>query len=223
MSGYLQRLVSTAAGRGESLHPRTGSIYSGPWEETDYPSVSEETETTAVSQPRAESHEPLQEIEPSEQKRSIAARALYVPLFAKPIAIARPPEEAPLPAPATPRLHARSEALRIEGAPESPRRGVTPAAEVEPEAPEARAVDGAFLSSLRPGRVHESRANVAASSAARQGRHAGPVERQPDEIQIHIGRIEVTAMLPPVPRGPKASDRGLSLDAYLNRRNGRAK
>ncbi len=28
MSGYLQRLVDTAAGRGEAVHPRTGSIFS---------------------------------------------------------------------------------------------------------------------------------------------------------------------------------------------------
>lgn len=47
-------------------------------------------------------------------------------------------------------------------------------------------------------------------------------ERQPDEIQIHIGRIEVTAVpAPPAQRAPKAPDKGISLDAYLERRNGR--
>jgi hypothetical protein len=48
-------------------------------------------------------------------------------------------------------------------------------------------------------------------------------EREPDEIQIHIGRIEVTAVQPPAPRAPKPPDKAISLDAYLERRNGRAR
>ena len=48
-------------------------------------------------------------------------------------------------------------------------------------------------------------------------------EREPDEIQIHIGRIEVTAVQPPAPRAPKGPDKAISLDAYLERRNGRAR
>jgi hypothetical protein len=45
----------------------------------------------------------------------------------------------------------------------------------------------------------------------------------PDEIQINIGRIEVIAVPPPAPRpAPAPARKGLSLDEYLSRGNGRA-
>ena len=46
--------------------------------------------------------------------------------------------------------------------------------------------------------------------------------QQPDNVEIHIGRIEVVAVPAPAPR-PAASPahKGLSLDEYLSRRNGR--
>jgi hypothetical protein len=49
-----------------------------------------------------------------------------------------------------------------------------------------------------------------------------PPEREPDEIQIHIGRIEVTAVPPPPARpAAKPTRTTLSLDDYLKRRHGR--
>lgn len=47
--------------------------------------------------------------------------------------------------------------------------------------------------------------------------------REPDEIQIHIGRIEVTAAPPPPPRAPapKAQRKAPSLAEYLGRNKGR--
>ena len=53
---------------------------------------------------------------------------------------------------------------------------------------------------------------------------AGPAERQrePDEVHVHIGRIEITAVQPPAP-AKRASRKGqapLSLDDYLARRKG---
>jgi len=53
-------------------------------------------------------------------------------------------------------------------------------------------------------------------------RHAAKPERQPDEIQIHIGRIEVTAA-PPAPQRPeiKPANKSPDLGEYLKRRHGR--
>jgi hypothetical protein len=69
--------------------------------------------------------------------------------------------------------------------------------------------------------------NAAAPLAGRRPPPREPrapqAERQPDEIQIHIGRIEVTAVPPPPPRVPRPPDRSLSLDDYLRRRSGRTK
>jgi len=47
-------------------------------------------------------------------------------------------------------------------------------------------------------------------------------EREPDEIQIHIGRIEVTAVSQAAARAPvKPAHKALSLEEYLKRRDGR--
>ncbi|WP_275630165.1 hypothetical protein [Pseudomonas sp. 273] len=51
---------------------------------------------------------------------------------------------------------------------------------------------------------------------------AEPVPRQPDEVHIHIGRIEVTAIQETAParREARKGPPPLSLDDYLARRNG---
>jgi hypothetical protein len=46
-----------------------------------------------------------------------------------------------------------------------------------------------------------------------------PTRSEPDDIQIHIGRIEVIAAPPPAPRAPAApASRSTKLDDYLNGR-----
>jgi len=66
------------------------------------------------------------------------------------------------------------------------------------------------------------------SARAQQGRQSSQVQtrstsQQADDIQIHIGRIEVVAVPQAAPRSAAAPARkGLSLDEYLSRRNGRA-
>jgi len=51
-------------------------------------------------------------------------------------------------------------------------------------------------------------------------RGATPPPRGSDEIQINIGRIEVTAM-PPAARPAPPKSKSLNLEEYLRRRNGR--
>ena len=54
--------------------------------------------------------------------------------------------------------------------------------------------------------------------------YRGRPEREPDEIQIHIGRIEVVAVPPPAAvREAKPTHKSLSLDDYLKRGNGSAR
>jgi hypothetical protein len=49
-----------------------------------------------------------------------------------------------------------------------------------------------------------------------------PAQREPDEIHIHIGRIEVAAIAEPAPRPAAAqARRSVNLDEYLRRSNGR--
>jgi hypothetical protein len=60
-------------------------------------------------------------------------------------------------------------------------------------------------------------------SAARNDRGQRTPQPHADEIQIHIGRIEVIATPPPAPRVvPTPARRSQSLDEYLRRSNGRA-
>lgn len=69
-------------------------------------------------------------------------------------------------------------------------------------------------------------ANPARTAADRERSRASGVPaapHEPDEINIHIGRIEVTAAQPPPPRpaAPKPHRKAPSLDEYLRRRGGR--
>ena len=57
MSGYLQRLVNAAAGGGDAVHPRTGSIFSPRAEEMPAPvHASEETEHAPLPPPPLARH-----------------------------------------------------------------------------------------------------------------------------------------------------------------------
>jgi len=67
-------------------------------------------------------------------------------------------------------------------------------------------------------------ASAAGRLAARDLPNRTPTHGQePEEIRIHIGRIEVTAAPPaPVRAAPKPAHKSLDLGAYLKRRGGRA-
>jgi hypothetical protein len=54
-------------------------------------------------------------------------------------------------------------------------------------------------------------------------RRAAASRSEPDEIQIHIGRIEVTAVPQALPRpAPAPPSKSINLDEYLKRGRGRA-
>lgn len=78
-----------------------------------------------------------------------------------------------------------------------------------------------------PGAAQPSDAGTAQTGRTGRGAVPAPVPERvaqvtPDEIQIHIGRIEVIATPPPAPRvAPAPARKSMSLDEYLNRRDGR--
>jgi hypothetical protein len=83
------------------------------------------------------------------------------------------------------------------------------------------------LMAERAPRTEERSSNPFPTGAQRAERRdfsgrAEKPERQPDEIQIHIGRIEVTAA-PPAPTRPeiKPANKSPNLGEYLKRRHGR--
>jgi hypothetical protein len=104
------------------------------------------------------------------------------------------------------------------GAVASSRRGVADLAQALSAA--ARLTPAVGANTLRLRRVDLGMADQPARGIRR------PRDRLPekDDIQIHIGRIEVTAIQPAPPRPPPAAParRAPSLDEYLKRRNGRA-
>jgi hypothetical protein len=72
----------------------------------------------------------------------------------------------------------------------------------------------------RAGKTSTSESSLRAQADLTRSTGLGPAP--PDEIQIHIGRIEVTAVPPPARRPVKPQRHEISLDAYLKRRDGRA-
>jgi hypothetical protein len=87
--------------------------------------------------------------------------------------------------------------------------------------------------------VQSSREVLVREAAAREGRtwqpaparrqaqsasalSSAPASRGPDEIQINIGRIEVTAVTQAAPRPAPPARKSLDLGEYLKRRDGRA-
>jgi hypothetical protein len=227
MSGYLQRLVDTAAGRADSVHPRTGSIFSPREEERRGPLQGwDETEQTTLAHPQPHQHAAPLPLESSEPPRGVTPRSGHAPLLprstapdshaaahASPYSIAR---HDPAGDPVDP-LDDRSS----DSGAERRTRPVTDNGDVYVTlpAPESRRAGDTFRPVMKPPRASEA---IVVAPGARQP-YGAQGAQQADDIQIHIGRIEVLAVPPPAPRAPKAPDRSLSLDAYLNRRDGRAK
>jgi hypothetical protein len=220
VSGYLQRLVYGTAGGAGSVYPRTGSIFSVPHDDVFVPVPRVENSETVAAAPRRDQPTPPTEVTHVEPPRGATRESAYVPLLppaeapAGDAAPSRPPASPPVLSGAVEPIAAR--VLQ----PGEPRQ--RDAATDTPIAPQLhpRASDAV------PALTNGSRTGAAAAPSVEprrlsRNRQADRGERQPDDIQIHIGRIEVVAVAPPPPRVPKAPDRSLSLDEYLSRRDRR--
>jgi hypothetical protein len=218
MSGYLQRLVN-AAGGGDTVHPRTGSIFSPRVGETPAPAQDrEDIEQAARPRPRAASPHG----EPADPPERVTRESRPTPLFPAAVdAPAAPTLEHAPPLGRTALPDAVEAAEHADERPWEPQR--QPGDDHLTNRPLVRDTAEASPVFAPPSRGREPRPRSAPPRRLRTDRDAGQRERQADDIQIHIGRIEVIALPPPAPRAPKAPDRSVSLEAYLSRRDGRPK
>jgi hypothetical protein len=224
MSGYLQRLVNTGAGRADSVHPRTGSVFSPRAAEVAIPgAVAEEPDAMAIAPPRARGPVPPLPLDRAETAPTPVADSPYVPLVSNPVAPRHSTETNSPSSRAAPGPSVPSTAAPDDSRADASRRRATPIHPIDEGTPIARSDRHAFRPVAGPKIVVESRRHSAPSVDRPHEWRGGHVDRRPDDIQIHIGRIEVTAVTPPAPRPSKIPDRTPSLDEYLNRGHGRAR
>lgn len=210
MSGYLQRLVHTASRPAATVHPFTGSMFAAAREKAPDSLASEEFVSAAKPLTPAAGPIPQSGTKP-DSPRSPAASMEYRPIA--PVSVTR--------------VEARLTTADSAGVRGEPAVAPAPSAALlagsELESGEPRTMLGRIFTPLLDDDVAaEPVVAIPVASASRHDFHAtrGPdaLQRESEDIQIHIGRIEVTAMQPPAPRAPKSPDRGPSLDAYLKRR-----
>jgi hypothetical protein len=240
MTGYLQRLVRTATQpAAESVHPWTGSVFSPGRPET-YALAEESKESVPTASP-VQSRGTVSFESPQRSPAPAVARITqsssnYTPLVSE----VEPPPARGIPV-WTKQHTSRKSSIINATAPEI-------VIETEEEFPEKRASAPGELTTPpsvswtssaesaehslmgikpNPGAPKEAfRTTTRPLRPAYQtqdARSASGAGRQADDIQIHIGRIEVTAVPPPAPRVVKPPEKGPSLDAYLKRREGRAR
>jgi hypothetical protein len=237
MSGYLQRLMRTVTNPAESVHPWAGSIFAAV-DRGDFNVVqteelapaaaareSSEVMSPASAQYSSQPSVPTQASLPGAGHNSQASDSRTMQIAAG------FPQAEPSAA------HGPSVSERIifeplisyiersssDGA--ATELEMTPAQEPETALPpHARRSLARTEFSIKP---RNSRRLAVGSSPALPAKTGAPAvgsrvagDQQTDEIQIHIGRIEVTAIYPPTPTVPKVRTKEISLDAYLKRRDG---
>jgi hypothetical protein len=219
MTGYLERLVSSAIDQSSGVHPALGPIFAAPGDRAgDGSSLAEEDGSSASALPKATPS--MEGAKPS----STAARVDKTGSDVAPVAYLdhEPGEEIAVPPLARPARHA------ARGSAQDPAPGRrTPLAdegetsrtspEYAPLLPEVSAASPSFQSESAPARSLRPMTAAHADSGDRSLR-ASPAKSGPDEIQITIGRIEVTAV-PETRARPaaKPTRKPLSLDEYLKR------
>jgi hypothetical protein len=229
MSGYLQRLATSASNPERRLQPLVSALY-GPRHE---PVGKEET---AVLAPRPAAA--TLDTKATTDAANPRPRALAVDQPAEPASLlveattVRPPEKTPSmrakPAPQQERI-AEAEALKPQQGPSIVRPGATQKLlvsedfvarfEKPDELPQQRAVANTRSGENPAGApLNPPRAPL---PAVRSGQLAA--QNGGDEIQIHIGRIEVIAAQQIAPRpAPGPTRRGPTLEDYLKRHDRRA-
>lgn len=231
MSGFLHRIAAGAVRPQPSAHPFVESIYpNARGIDSAGPMIQSET---AVAQVAAQASVPerLSEVADSQSHRQGRnARAIEPPIATEAFEALLPRQESePIAQSMQSRISAeRPEMGLVSSSLLREATGLPDALEYEPMVEERPAgtemlvgnklpqVHALGENSLSLGLEHERKQPAPIPSSARSESSRG------DDIQIHIGRIEVVAVPQSEPRPAAAPARkGLSLDEYLNRRNGR--
>jgi hypothetical protein len=218
MKGFLQRLVASAR-RESAVHPVVGGIY------VKEPRRDLIEESALLNVPASRPKYPLPSTAGKQYHADESLDTGEDAAGAPELALMSPKHEfetdAELPAPqrarGAPTEHDR--ALQTPQVPESaPRPPREDPAEAESETllPKTRRPP---LDPVLP--THSVQAEPARSAALHAGEQARPVG---EDIQIHIGRIEVIAVPPPNQRGaPAAAHKSESLSEYLKRKDRRVR
>lgn len=217
MSSYFHRLASQVLRPASAIHPFVGTLWSPPHnvepfesatELSIHPAASRTTQAEPIphTQPlRSENnHEVAPHVETSHQ--IIAKSAQETVLSVTPILPLIEPQ--PLSTQANISSIDATQEFAIETHSDTPR----------PLIPQAPA-QSQHLTLLSVAAAAKAPAAARANSPLRQPLPAPPA-REPDEIEIHIGRIEVIAAQPPqqAPRvSPQAPRKSLDLGEYLRR------
>lgn len=224
MSGYLQRLVSAAMRPSAAVHPVVAPLFSMP----DHTIGEEERtgqEVTAPHLPGQKSAEDELEANAPSGEASLEIQQTYVPFMPETV---RSREDSPQPQASRSALQVISdEAYSRAGTQQAGRIGSAElAANTATYKPLLRA-----QSSVIPQRESSPRLQPPPSTDVSQRRtertaKAGRVaakKHEPDEIQITIGRIEVTAVPEVTRSATKPARKQLSLDEYLKRADARGR
>jgi hypothetical protein len=236
MSGYLRRLAASARNPGRAIHPIVGSFYAPPKPESA-PLAIEELAVAADQrlQPPVVSIDPAQRWE---------APVVNIEPARRPEPANPDKADLLLPSvrPSVNPLRADAEATTLETEPAitavlPAARSHKPAARLEQlgertdrpsRLPEQAAAQRVFpVDAYQPlveshHRHADAPPGFAAPARNENAPHGKPRQvsmpaHQPDEIQIHIGRIEVTAVPPPSRPQTNSPRKSISLDEYLKR------
>lgn len=226
MNGYLQRLIARELNSAPSIHPIVGSFFSAPRHEH------------APESPRQEEH-----LRDFREERNIPSRDRTEEAVA-PLTAAKPSafetKGAPLrrstllPEPISRRSQSPMADRTLNGVIE---RLMKPPGTTEQHASVKESVPPTILELRRFDAVSEGRQLIAGEVSPSEAKEPSrdqlysfvtepkskPADGEPGEIQIHIGRIEVTAVQPTPAILPEPKPRHVtpSLDEYLRRRDKR--
>ena len=228
MKGYLQRMAASAVRPQSGIHPLVGSIYAGrafvdaTRDAAAESGLHEEERWTTSPQPVGEERNPR--VEPDASPFRESAKSEVAQRGSEPPANAADRREGRIDAQRAsfrPLLAAKAESAESSGYDSAPdgARQTRSGDGVEREDSASESSFGALL-------PRESRSALAVSGVRRARseafQHSIPTEREPDRVEIHIGRIEVTAVPQEAPRpAPTRPRKSLDLGEYLKRRDGR--